>query len=138
MLMSEAFPSEYLRAADLQNRQVRAVIDRVELREVGDDHKPVLFFQNKEKGVVLNKTNATMIAAAYGDETDAWIGKEIILFSMMVSFQGRMQPGIRVQIPQPRKPAGQARPKNQVTSGQQPAPASEENPADGLNDDIPW
>ena len=80
---------------------------REDMRDVGDDNKPVLFFAGKNKGVVLNKTNATNIAFAYGDETDDWLGKEVILYEAMVDFQGRSVPAIRIRAPQPkdRKPA---------------------------------
>lgn len=102
MRISAAFPSEYLKAADLDGRSVLCVIDRVEMRDVGDDHKPVLFFQGKTKGVVLNKTNSTNIAIAYGDESDDWTGKEVVLFEAMVDFQGRSVAAIRIRMPQPK------------------------------------
>lgn len=132
MQISAAFPSEYLKAADLGGRQVAVTIDRVEVRELGDDHKPVLFFQGKDKGVVLNKTNATAIAAAYGDETEQWSGRPIILFSTKVSYQGRMQDGIRVLIPA--KPVAKAAP----TKSAQALVVESENPAEGMDDDIPF
>lgn len=128
MRISAAYPSEYLKASDLQGQNVRVVIDRVEMRDVGDDHKPVLFFQGKSKGVVLNKTNSTNIAIAYGDETDEWTGKELILFETMVDFQGRSVAAIRVRSPQPkdRRPSAPA---------QQSAPVQERG---AMDDEIPF
>ena len=58
MDINAAFPGEFLKAADLQGRQAAVVIDRVEMQKVGDDHKPVAYFQGKDRGLVLNKTNA--------------------------------------------------------------------------------
>ncbi len=131
MLITEAFPSEYLRAADLQGRNVRATISHIEVREVGDGHKPVIFFQGKEKGVVLNKTNANNIAAAYGDDTDDWTGKEVILYGTMVDFQGRSVAAIRI-----RRPMAADNPKPALkpmsATGRQ-----SENPAP-MDDDIPF
>ncbi len=101
MKVSDAFPSDYLKAADIGNNQIKVLVSHVEMRDVGDDTKPVVFFQNKKKGVVLNITNANAIAQYYGDDMDKWAGHEIVLFTMMVSYQGRMQPGIRVRIPAP-------------------------------------
>ncbi len=126
MKVSEAFPSEYLKAADIGNSQVKVLISHVEMRDVGDDTKPVVFFQNKKKGVVLNVTNANAIAQFYGDDMDAWAGHEIILFTMMVSYQGRMQPGIRIRVPAPNERSGAATPA--------PMKQQSENPAD----DIPF
>jgi arabinogalactan endo-1,4-beta-galactosidase len=99
MRISGAFPSDYLKAADLQGRQVKVVMSHVEMREFDEGNKPVLFFQGKEKGVVLNKTNAHTISDAFGDDTEAWHGKEIVLFEAMVDMKGRTVPAIRVRPP---------------------------------------
>lgn len=97
MRVSDAFPSQYLKSADLQGRTVKVTIDRYTIEEVGDDRKPILYFVGKEKGLVLNKTNANEIAFTFGDDMDDWGGKQIELFSMMVSFQGKNMPGLRVR-----------------------------------------
>ena len=134
MLMSEAFPSEYLRAADLKDQNVRVIISHIEMRDVGDDNKPVLFFQNKEKGLVLNKTNGNNIAILYGDDTDDWSGKEIVLYPTMVDFQGRSVSAIRVRGIQPkdRKSTNAASATNQQLS----APAQKTSSA--VDDKIPF
>ena len=130
MKVSDAFPSEFLKAADIGQSQVKVLISHVELREMTDgENKPVVFFQNKKKGVVLNVTNANAIAQYYGDDMDLWTGKWIVLFTMMVSFQGRMQPGIRVRIPGPGEGGTAQAPK--------PAPVQQsENPA--MDDEVPF
>jgi hypothetical protein len=69
------------------------------MRDVGDDTKPVAYFEGKDKGLVLNKTNSNTISAAYGDETDDWVGAEIVLYETMVEFQGQRKPGIRCLVP---------------------------------------
>lgn len=102
MLISQAFPSKFLKAADLQGKTVRAVMQHVEMQDVGDDEfKPVLFFQGKAKGLVLNKTNANNIALIYGDETSDWFGHELLLYPTMVDYQGRSVDAIRVRAPRP-------------------------------------
>ena len=68
MRVSQAFPSNYLKAADLQGRNVPVTMNRVEMEDIGGDHKPVVYFNGKDKGVVLNKTNANNIAQLYGDD----------------------------------------------------------------------
>ena len=98
-LISEAFPSTYVKAVDLKDRTVRVTMDRVVMEDVGGDHKPVLYFQGKERGLVLNKTNANNISQAYGDDTDGWQGGEIELFPTMVDFQGRTVAAVRVRVP---------------------------------------
>lgn len=113
MKVSQAFPSDFLKAADLDGN-ARVVMAHVEMKDIGDDHKPVLHFKGMEKGLVLNKTNANNIAAEYGDDMDDWMGKEIILFTAWVDFQGKSVEAIRVRAPQPKdnpRPT-QARPQN--------------------------
>ena len=87
--VNEAFPSKYLKAADLNNRTFKVAIKRVVFEEVGQnkDKKPILYFNGTEKGLVLNKTNATAIAAVHGEQMDGWSGKEVELFSQQVPFR---------------------------------------------------
>jgi hypothetical protein len=121
--ISAAFPSNYLKAADLNDRNVMVVMDRVEMEDIGGDHKPILYFQGKDKGLVLNKTNSNNISAIYGDDTDEWTGRQIVLYPAMTDFQGKTVPCIRV-----RAPAAKDKPV-------QPSPQSE-SPLDGS--DIPF
>lgn len=97
--VNDAFPSNYLKASDLQGRPLTLSMERIGYEQLGDDNKLVLYFQGKEKGLVLNKTNANNIAAIYGPETDNWIGKEVTLVEAMVDFQGRSTPAIRIRAP---------------------------------------
>lgn len=126
MKMSAAFPSEYLRAADLDDKPALFVMDHVKMMDVGDDHKPVLFFQQHDKGLVLNKTNANTISGLYGDDSDEWSGREIVLFPTMVDFQGRSVEAIRVRAP--KKKAAPPQPK--------PAPAEDRGAR--IDDEIPF
>ena len=100
MNINGAFPSTYLKAADLAGRRAIVTISHVKLEDVGDDAKPILYFQGKEKGLVLNKTNANMITEITGsDETDHWKGKAIVLYVTKVDYQGKRVDGIRVDYP---------------------------------------
>lgn len=107
MRISAAFPSKCLKAADLQDKQVTVVMSHVEMDTIGDDERPVLYFQGKEKGLVLNKTNGNTIAQAFGDDTEDWSGGEVVLFETMVDFQGKTMAAIRCRVP-PRKPVPKA------------------------------
>ena len=109
MKVSEAFPSKYLSAADLQGSNIRVVMQHVEIEKVGDDQKPVLYFKGKNKGLALNKTNSKTIADTYGDEMDEWNGGELILFPVMTDFQGKQVEAIRVRAPQPKDNKAPAR-----------------------------
>lgn len=94
--VNTAFPSKWLKAADLNNREHTLVIDRIIFEDVGDgDPKPVMYFQGHQKGMVLNKTNAQTLAYVHGDEMDLWSGRQVVLFVQMVQFQSGMVPAIR-------------------------------------------
>lgn len=102
MKVSDAFPSNYIAASDLDGNNVTVTMKSVELEKVGDDNKPVVYFKGKAKGLILNKTNAKNIATVYGDDMDDWEGQEIVLFPAMVDFQGKTVEAIRVRAPQPK------------------------------------
>jgi hypothetical protein len=125
MNINEAFPSKYLKASDLQGRQVNVTMNRAAYEVIGDDRKLILYFQGKEKGMVLNKTNANNIAALYGQDTDDWQGQDVVLFEAMVDFQGKTVPAIRVRGPSRNKPSQKPT--------QQAAPQS-----DDMDDEIPF
>lgn len=97
MNINETFPSNFLKAADLQGAQPTVTISHVKIEDIGEDRKPVLYFVGKDKGIVLNKTNATNISDAYGPETDDWTGKKVTLFTAWVDFQGRSVEAIRIR-----------------------------------------
>ena len=101
MNINGAFPSSYLKAADLAGRRALVTISHLKMEDVGDEHKPVLYFTGKEKGLVLNRTNANVIIDITGtDETDGWCGKAIVLYVAKVDFQGRRVDAIRVDYQQ--------------------------------------
>jgi hypothetical protein len=135
MKIGEVFPSKYLKAADLQGRNVTVEIKHVELEEVGSDRetRPVIYFVGKDKGLVLNKTNADVIGAIAGDETDDWVGVKIVLFETMASFQGKPMPAIRCKLA-PQKPGG----TRLATPPKPEPPPAEPLFADDPDDSIPF
>lgn len=129
--INDAFPSAYLKASDLNGQQPLVTIDRVEFEAVGREKemKPVLYFAGKEKGMVLNKTNAKNIANLIGSfETGDWAGFRIRLYGTHVEFNGETVEAIRI------KAAGAATPVARPMPPPQPPP---EAPA-LTDDDIPF
>lgn len=142
MKTGDAFPSNYLKAADLQGRAVRVTIDSVTMEKIGDDQKMVLHFVGKDKGIVLNKTNANRIVEASGsDETDDWEGWSITLYSCKVDYQGKRVDAIRVDDrPGASKPPVRRAP---VRHAPEPPPVEGEDgdgyvPEPLTDDDIPF
>jgi hypothetical protein len=101
-IINEAFPSTYLKASDLQGREIAVTIERVEFEAVGREReqKAIVYFVGKTKGVVLNKTNAKKIVEIAGSAlTEDWYGTTIILFPTETEFGGETVDCIRVKAP---------------------------------------
>lgn len=105
MKMKEMYPSKYLKADDVEEfgGEVNVTIKTVRLEEMQDNEgakedKPVLYFNQHAKGMVLNKTNADRISAVYGDESEEWRGKSITLYTEQVTAFGKTTNAIRVRI----------------------------------------
>lgn len=128
MDINAAFPSKYVRACDLQGQDRTLAISSVVMDDVGDhEPKPVVYFNGTDKGLVLNKTNANVIAGLYGPNTDGWIGQRITLFPTQTDFQGKQVECIRVRMQKP-----------QVAQQQQaaaPPPPPPDNPPSGVPHD---
>lgn len=128
MKINDAFPSDYIKGSEVE-RPVLFVMSHVEMRDVGDDHKPILFFVGQEKGLVLNKGNAQTISETYGENTDGWQGKQIVLyFNPDVMYAGKKTGGIRV-----RKPKVATKPQEAAPPPPPPPPIEED-----MSDDIPF
>jgi hypothetical protein len=102
MNVNDAFPSRYIKAADLADAAVVVTIRAVEMEDIGQgqkkERKPVVYFEGKQKGLVLNKTNANMIQKIAGSpDTDDWAGVKIRLVAAEVEFQGDSVQAVRVR-----------------------------------------
>lgn len=138
MNINDAFPSKYLKADDLQGREITVSIDHVMMEKVGDDNKMCLYFRGKQKGIICNKTNAMNIATVYGTDTNNWIGQALILFPAWVDFQGKSVQAIRVR---PGQAGGMASGGQQQRQPQNPPQPPQQNNGNGsadLDDDIPF
>lgn len=101
------YPSKYVAASDLGGQDYTVVIARVTVEKVGteEEDRGVVYFVGCTKGMVLNRTNGKRIAALYGPETDAWVGRAITLYPSETEFGGDTVPCIRVR---QQAPVGQA------------------------------
>jgi hypothetical protein len=129
MKLSEAFPSNFLKADDLNGKPVTLTISSVEMETLGTgkdkESKLIVQFKGTEKKLVCNKTNANTIGKLYGDDTDDWIGQRITIKPMEVEFQGEMKMAIRVSLTKPAPAAPKPAP---VLEDEPPFPGDEEAP----------
>ena len=84
MKLHKLFPSRCVRPAELEGREVRVTMTQVKRENfstgVGKStSRPVLYFRKRKQGMILHPEQAAVIARSYGDETDCWSGRDIIL-----------------------------------------------------------
>lgn len=98
----EMTDSDWLRAFDLQGRDVTVIIEKIDPGEVTGEggkksRKPVAHFKSKTKPLALNATNCKTIARMYGNKTEEWLGKAITLYPTVTQKGGEETPCIRVR-----------------------------------------
>ena len=115
MKYSDAFPSRYMRADDLQGTDRIVTITSVDFEDFTDpktrrtETKPVLRFREKAaKDLVLNRTNFKTISTVLGEETDDWVGQSIVLYATRVESFGDMVEAIRIRDRKPKPAAAPA------------------------------
>lgn len=106
--------SKYLTKEDVSPDKL-VTISKYDECDVSMENQPtsmkwILYFDEFEKGLVLNNTNGQRIAyvmeTTYGitqmqGDFETWIGKKVVLYNdPMVEFAGKLVGGIRVKAPQ--------------------------------------
>jgi hypothetical protein len=96
------FPSRYFKAGNIEGEK-RLVISRVVIENPSDsgdsnDNRPVVYFHEAAQGLVLNKTNAESLAEHFGEETDDWTDREVILYPTTTTYLGKRVPCVRVRV----------------------------------------
>lgn len=103
------FDRQFIGVWDLGGKDRTVVISDVKAETISNgkqkNKKPVISFKGAEKRFLANVTTAKCIAAMYGNNTDAWIGKAITLYPTQVDFGGKTVDAIRVRPTVPRGPA---------------------------------
>ncbi len=103
--VSEMIVSKFLAKSDFEEDQVCTIKD-VGVEEIAQgETKWVIRFREHVKGMVLNVTTIRVLEAAFGDDSDHWIGNKVMVYvDPNVSFQGRVVGGLRLRPPKKAKP----------------------------------
>jgi len=100
MKAGDIYPGKYYssKTGDV-NVDVAVTIADIEMEEVGaqKEIKPVLYFSDSPKALILNKTNVNSLTEWFGDETKDWQDKQIILYKDKTMFQGKNSDCIRLR-----------------------------------------
>lgn len=110
MRTNDVFPSKYLKAEDeiFDDGEVVATIKEVALeslksREKGEENKPVMYFKELPKGLILNKTNWGICERLFGsDDSDDWLNERVLLTTVDVDAFGDVVKAIRVKNQKPK------------------------------------
>ena len=106
MLESKFLKKEDVGAGSLLT--VASVIQKNVAKEGADPElKWCLTFSDGDKPFVLNSTNIQLCQAIFGsDDTDHWIGKQIVLYTdPSIMYAGKVVGGVRVRKPRLKQPA---------------------------------
>jgi hypothetical protein len=115
--------SDFLKAEDIGANFWTVTISKVDMKNFDDgSRKLFIMFTELDKGLVLNKTNADTIGDLYGKNTDGWAGRQVMLMTMPVDYQGKKVQAIRLRSPaqqqtMPQRQPGQMQPQAQTATG---------------------
>lgn len=109
---------DYLYSFDLNGKAVTVTIDKVKGGELTGEggkktKKPLCYFRGSKTGkpLALNSTNCKAIAAMYGNDVEAWVGKRITIFPTTTNFGSETVDCIRVK---PGIPSGKEEPEAEL------------------------
>ena len=144
MRRNDALPSKYLNAADIGQNIYKLVISNIVMEKMDNDGamKPVMYFNNAQKAMVVNATNWDNMASIYEDESNNWIGKTIEMYTEATRMpNGQPGRGIRIRPMAGAQTANALNPTVQAPlgPGEQAAVVANSEPiADELDDEIPF
>jgi hypothetical protein len=102
--ISEMLPSSYLKQTDFDEAGFIVTVATISQKNIArDDEAPemkwIVYFQEFEKGMVLNSTNIQALAKACGsDDTDDWAGKQVVVYvDPNVGYGGKTTGGLRIK-----------------------------------------
>ena len=103
MQLDELYPSRWIKSDDLAQGDLALTIREVTIEQIGleQEDSPILWFNETEKGLPMNVTNARAIGELHGSETNLWAGSRITLYRTEVEFQGKTTFGVRVRLTAP-------------------------------------
>ena len=99
----------YLEGLMIKDRPVTMTIKGVVNEKIasqrGTELKTTIHFKERDKALILNKTNAKQIADFFGGETDNWVGKKVTLFAEEGTWFGKHGYAVRVSDKMPKQDA---------------------------------
>jgi hypothetical protein len=109
--INQMMPSKYLKKEDFPQPALVTIRNLKQDMVAGQQGKPdeklwIMYFEELEQGLVMKSTNLQLAAMALGSEdTDDWIGKQIVIFAdPNVSFGTKLVGGLRLRAVRRKQP----------------------------------
>jgi hypothetical protein len=98
----DSIPSQWLKACDFDEGPALMTIRKFSVEKIGDDQKPVVWFDEVDKGLGLNIINGSTIEEICGTADPlGWRGHKIVLFKTQTDYQGKRVDCVRIRAPKP-------------------------------------
>jgi hypothetical protein len=102
MKIGDMIESKYLRQQDVTEETLVTIRGLKKVNVARDDEDPeyrwTIKFDEFPKPIVANVTNLKRLAKALGDDTDSWIGGQVVLYTDPdIEFGGNVVGGLRVR-----------------------------------------
>jgi hypothetical protein len=100
--INDLMPSKYLKTSDFREPKVVTVKELKKANVARQDQEPeykfIAFFEEVEKGLVLNKTNIKRLGKYLGDDTDDWPGGKVEIYvDENVTYGSDIVEGLRIR-----------------------------------------
>jgi hypothetical protein len=129
MKVSQLIKSKYLRKEDVDDERVVTIRDvkKEAMPNSNGDESCVIYFKEEPKGMVAGNPVLRVLQKNYGNDTDTWIGRRVVLYvDDTVMFGSQVVGALRLR---PIKKSGMVEP---------PKAAGETEPAPPFDDAIPF
>ena len=104
--IDDLFPSKYLKAADAAPDLTLTIAkvgkENLKNRDGEEELKPIVYFADHDKGMVLNKTNGNVLSDLFGPEVEGWTGQRVTLCAVDVDAFGKIQKALRFRAEPPK------------------------------------
>lgn len=116
--VAELAPSPHLEAADIGGEEVVVTIKTFDWHPVGEDRviKGILYFQEFDRGMVINKTNRVTLQHLFGEFLDELVGKRMTLYASETQFGGKVVPCLRIRAQKPAEAKSKETAKQEVVA----------------------
>jgi hypothetical protein len=96
---------EYISASEIGSKEPVVTVRDVTLAKLApyeggagrDKNRLIIWIVGKDRGWVMGTTNAECMAAMFGEDTDGWIGKRLMIYTTMVQTRNGKELGIRIK-----------------------------------------